>query len=96
MSEKSSNSGFAFLSGIVIGAAVGALAGLLFAPAPGEETREKLTDKTRELSEDLNNRFEDLKETVTEVLEDVKKTGNELLEDVKKATSREPKEAADA
>ncbi len=89
MSEKCSNSGFAFLSGLVIGATVGALAGLLFAPASGDETREKLTEKTKALSDDLNDKFESLKETVTEVLEDVKKTGTEVLEDVKKATAKE-------
>ncbi len=89
MSEKSSNSGFAFLSGLVIGAAVGALAGLLFAPAPGDETREKLTEKTKALSDDLNEKFDSLKETVNDVLEDVRKTGSEVLEDVKKATATE-------
>jgi gas vesicle protein len=93
MSEKSSNSGFAFLSGLVIGAAVGALAGLLFAPAPGDETREKLTEKTKELSDDLSEKFDNLKETVNEVLEDVKKTGTEVLEDVKKATKKTAPEA---
>jgi len=93
MSEKSSNSGFAFLSGLVIGAAVGALAGLLFAPAPGDETREKLTEKTKELSDDLSEKFDNLKETVNEVLEDVKKTGTEVLEDVKKATRKTAPEA---
>ncbi len=89
MSENSSHSGFAFFSGLIIGGAIGALAGLLFAPEAGDETRKKLVDKTKEISEDLSEKFEDLKETITDVLEDVKKTGSEVLEDVKKATAKE-------
>ncbi len=34
------------LLGFVAGAAVGALAGILFAPETGENTRKKITDKT--------------------------------------------------
>jgi len=37
-----------FLAGVVIGGIVGAVAGLLLAPASGEETRTKLAEKSRE------------------------------------------------
>jgi len=83
MSDNSSSSGFAFLAGVVIGAAVGAVAGLLFAPATGEETRTRLTDKSRDLAEDLQDKFEDLRDTVSEVLEDVKDAAQTKLEEVK-------------
>lgn len=39
------------LVGVVLGAAIGALAGIMFAPAPGKETREKLVDKSMELKD---------------------------------------------
>jgi len=83
MSDQRSNSGFAFFSGLVVGAAIGAIAGLLFAPEPGEDTRKKLSEKTKELSDELLDQFDDLKENVNKVLEDVKKTGAEVIEDVK-------------
>jgi len=38
-----------FLAGLLVGAALGAVAALLFAPAPGEETRELLSQKGIEL-----------------------------------------------
>ncbi len=82
------NSGFAFFSGLVVGAAIGAIAGLLLAPEPGEETRKRLSDKTKALSDDLLDQFDDLKENVNQVLEDVKKTGNEVIEDVQKRGSK--------
>lgn len=37
------------LAGIGLGAVIGAAAGLLFAPKAGEETREELTEKLKEL-----------------------------------------------
>lgn len=83
MSDNSSNSGFAFLAGVVIGAAVGAVAGLLFAPATGEEMRGRLVDKSKDLADELQDKFEDLKETVTEALEDVKGAAQTKLEEVK-------------
>jgi gas vesicle protein len=38
-----------FIAGLLVGAALGAVATLLFAPAPGEETRELLSQKGIEL-----------------------------------------------
>ena len=45
--SQSGNSGSVFFA-FVIGAAAGAAVALLYAPAPGEETRRKLAEKARE------------------------------------------------
>jgi len=84
MSDNSSSSGFAFIAGLVVGGAVGAIAGLLFAPETGEETRKKVTEKSKEWADEFNNKFDDLKDSMTEVMEDVKKGSAEVMEDVKK------------
>lgn len=39
------------LAGVIVGAVIGALAGIMFAPAPGKETRENVLDKSKELKE---------------------------------------------
>lgn len=83
MSEKSSNSSLAFIAGL----AVGALAGLLFAPETGEDTRKRLTDKSKELADDLYDKFDDLKDSMTDIMEDVKETTAETLETVKQNTN---------
>jgi len=88
MSENSSSSGFAFIAGLVVGGAVGAIAGLLFAPETGEETRKKVAVKSKEWADDLYTKFDDLKESVTEVMEDVKQGAAEVLDDVKKGTNQ--------
>lgn len=53
----SNNRSGTFVGGLVLGAAVGAIAGLLLAPRPGRETRQilkKSADALPELAEDLS------------------------------------------
>jgi gas vesicle protein len=57
MTDKRSGSSGAFIGGLLIGAAVGAVAGLLAAPKTGRETRQllkKSADALPELAEDLS------------------------------------------
>jgi gas vesicle protein len=57
MSENRSGSGGLFIGGVLLGAAVGAVAGLLFAPKAGRETRQLLRKSANalpELAEDLS------------------------------------------
>jgi gas vesicle protein len=58
--SRRDNSSFALLAGIVIGGAVGAAAGILFAPASGKETREILQKKAEGVSKDLELKARDL------------------------------------
>jgi gas vesicle protein len=62
MSEKTTNTGSkgGLLKGAIIGGAVGAAAGLLFAPKAG-----------RELREDLKNRYSDVHQKTKDVVSDV-------------------------
>jgi gas vesicle protein len=56
MSERSGSGGL-FVGGMIVGAAVGAVVGLLFAPKTGRETRQllkKSADALPELAEDLS------------------------------------------
>jgi gas vesicle protein len=40
-----------FVAGVLVGALIGGALGLLFAPEPGEETREFVAEKARRLKE---------------------------------------------
>jgi len=56
MSDRSSSGGV-FIGGLLLGAAAGAVAGLLFAPKTGRETRQLIKQSTEalpELAEDLS------------------------------------------
>lgn len=57
MADNRSGSSGVFVGGLVVGAALGAVAGLLFAPRAGRETRrflKKSADALPELAEDLS------------------------------------------
>jgi gas vesicle protein len=69
-----------FISGAVVGGAIGAGLALLFAPRSGEETRkmlkdraEKLGDDVKELKKDIEPKIEELKENISKKLEKAKK-----------------------
>ncbi|MDJ1502204.1 YtxH domain-containing protein [Xanthocytophaga agilis] len=47
------------LQGFLIGAAAGVVAGLLLAPSSGKETRKKIADSAKDLSDKFGNEFDD-------------------------------------
>ena len=73
------SSGKVFL-GVLAGAATGALAGILFAPAKGSKTREKISRKTEDYLEAVKETFNELIDSVTEKFERVKEDVSEYAE----------------
>ena len=65
------------LAGVIIGAVIGALGGVLFAPAPGKETREKIVEKGLEVKEKTLQSAKEHTEAVTE-------SSRELIENLRK------------
>lgn len=57
---------FLFLLGLFVGAAAGAVAGILFAPEKGAETRRKITEKSNEFKDDISEKIDHLKESIEE------------------------------
>jgi gas vesicle protein len=51
------------------GLAVGAIAGILFAPRKGSKTRRQIIDKGEDLVEDLKLKFDDVYDSLTDKLE---------------------------
>ncbi len=56
MSDRDSG----FFTGVLFGAAVGFLLGVLFAPAKGDETRKVIADKSKEVADDIKVRTEEV------------------------------------
>lgn len=65
------SSGKVFL-GVLAGAAAGALAGILFAPAKGSKTRKEITRKGEDYINALKDTFNELLNACTEKIEKVK------------------------
>lgn len=76
--EKSSIIGF--LSGAFIGGVVGAALAMMFTPVTGEEAREILKKKAKQVSKKVGEVKEDLEPKFTQVQKDVKKKIGEMVE----------------
>jgi len=61
-----------FITGLLSGAAVGAVVGLLFAPKKGAVTRRKLTETSDTYIKGAKSKFNDFTDTLNEKVESVK------------------------
>jgi gas vesicle protein len=66
--ERNSHTG-GFLSGVLVGMAVGAAAGLLFAPEPGTNTRQRMADGASRLRRAAGKRYDDAAHAMHDVVE---------------------------
>jgi len=58
---------------LTAGVAIGAVLGILFAPAKGEETRKKMSEDGKKMAEVLKNKFREANEKFERAGEDFKK-----------------------
>jgi gas vesicle protein len=58
MEDEKNSSSMKMFAGIIIGAAIGSVLALLFAPRSGDETREKIKDMTDKVEDDVREGFE--------------------------------------
>jgi len=71
------------LVGFLAGAAVGALAGILFAPDKGSNTRKKISNKTGDITDSVKNSFGDFIDGVKETYSNAKESAEEFADKAK-------------
>lgn len=71
-----------FLAGLVIGTLVGIGLGILFAPEPGQKTRERLRGKADEMSDRLRDSAEEMADRLRDTMGEVGGRVRETAEDV--------------
>lgn len=67
--------------GVLSGVAVGAIAGILFAPEKGSKTRKKIMEKGKDFSDEVKGKFEDLYEDITDKYENLLHDAKRLVLD---------------
>ncbi len=82
------------LIGVLAGAAVGAVLGILFAPDKGSSTRKRFSRKSYQYTDELEGKFNDLIDNITEQFQTVVEEVNQMSEDgMLKAEKRKAKPA---
>ena len=82
-----------FLTGFLIGGAIGAVAGILLAPNSGEETREMLADSARDVMKKTDETVRGIQEKADCVVSDMQKRGDEIMERIQSLINSQKEEA---
>ena len=73
------------LGALLLGAAAGAVVGMLFAPEKGSNTRKKIQSKAQDLIDELSRKINESKETLSDLKDKATGVANDLKD---KATSK--------
>lgn len=82
LKSSTMNSG-KLLTGVLIGAAAGAILGVLFAPDKGSETRGKISKKSSDLKNNVKDKINDLVDGISSHYENVKSEAEDAFADGK-------------
>ena len=75
--------------GLLGGVAVGAVLGVLFAPAKGSETRKKITDKSHDLKDSLKDTACRISEKISQTVSSLKNETQDVIADAKEILHEE-------
>ncbi|MFV0507386.1 MAG: YtxH domain-containing protein [Bacteroidales bacterium] len=65
------NNSSSALVGIIAGAALGFVAGIILAPEKGEDTRRKIGDKAKHLKDELDKKLEEVNRKINELKQNI-------------------------
>ena len=72
MADENNGGGMKLFGGILIGAALGSILALLFAPRSGDETRDRIKDLSNKVEEDVRDGIEKVSQIAKSFVENAK------------------------
>lgn len=81
-----------FFTGVAIGAAIGAIAGILLAPQSGEETRESIGTLAKGVAKKTDKTVRDIQEKADSIVSDLQEKGDEIIGKIQDLIDRQREE----
>ena len=71
------------LAAVLVGAAAGAVLGILIAPDKGSETRKKISKKAGDINETIREKINEMGEVIAQKYDNIRSEATEILEKTK-------------
>lgn len=84
-----------FLAGFLVGGALGAVAGVLLAPQSGEETRELLSDASKDVVSKTDRTVKDIQDKADTVVSELQQKSDEIMEKIQTLINKQKDETAE-
>ena len=81
-----------FLAGFLVGGALGAIAGVLLAPQSGEETRDLLSDASKDVVKKTDKTVKDIQEKADSAVSEMQQKGDEIMEKIQNLINKQKDE----